>query len=67
MLGSLNQADWALLAVAAYIAVVVLVRLMRAHRDGVLMRLRSEMRQERERQQLEERKKKLAEAAKKAS
>ena len=67
MLGSLNQADWALLAVAAYIAVVVLVRLMRAHRDGVLMRVRSEMRQERERQQLEERKKKLAEASKKAS
>jgi len=63
----LNQADWALLAVAAYIAVVVLVRLMRAHRDGVLMRVRSEMRQERERQQLEERKKKLAEASKKAS
>jgi uncharacterized membrane protein len=64
-LGSLDQADWALLAVAAYIAAVVLVRLMRAHRDLVLARVRSQIQQERERKLLEERKKQLAEAAEK--
>jgi high-affinity Fe2+/Pb2+ permease len=53
-MGQLNQADWALLAVAGYIAVVVLVQMMRARRDKLLTNLRDQMRQEHDRKLAEE-------------
>jgi hypothetical protein len=53
-MGQLNQADWALLAVAGYIAVVVLVQMMRARRDQLLTNLRDQMRQEHDRKLAEE-------------
>ena len=64
-MGQLNQADWALLAVAGYIAVVVLVQLMRARRDQLLTNLRDQMRQERDRKLAEE-KRQQAKAARSA-
>ena len=66
-MGNFDQADWALLAVAVYIAIVVLVQLMRTHRDKLLTQFRGQMQQERERKLKEEKRKQAAEAARKAS
>jgi hypothetical protein len=42
--------DWVILAMGAYLAVTVLVRLMRRRRDEVLAQLDAEAKAERERQ-----------------
>ena len=46
--------DWIILAVGAYLAVTVLVRLMRRRRDEVLAQLDGEAKAERERQRQSE-------------
>ena len=43
---SMDRWDWVLLAAAAFVAVVVLVRLMLNHRNRLLMQLRAEIAQE---------------------
>jgi len=50
--------EWALLGLAGFIAIVTLTRLMIAHRNQLLVRLRAEMEQERAKKQRAERKKK---------
>jgi hypothetical protein len=47
----MDYAGIALLAVAGYVAVLSLVRLMRARRDHMLDRFREEVRKEKERQE----------------
>jgi hypothetical protein len=42
----LSGADWALLAAGAFLAVVTLARLMAAHRQAVMLRLRDEIEQQ---------------------
>jgi hypothetical protein len=59
-MGSFDQADIALLAVAAYVAVVVLVQLMRGRRDQLLGQLRDQMQRERARKLAEEKRKQQA-------
>jgi hypothetical protein len=50
-MNSMDGGDWVLLAVGAFIAVAALTRLMVSHRNQLLVRLRSEMEQERIKQQ----------------
>ena len=45
-MGNMDGWDVALLAVAGYVAVSVLVRLMTGHRDRLVERLREEMKQQ---------------------
>ena len=45
-----NRWDFALLALAGYIAVIALVRLMLARREQVVARLRAELQQQRQQQ-----------------
>ncbi len=59
-MGSFDQTDLALLAVASFIAVVVLARLMRARRDQLLMQVRDQMERERERKLTEEKRQQKA-------
>jgi hypothetical protein len=61
-MGQLDQADWALLAVAGYIAVVLLVQLMRARRDQLLTRLRDQMRHEQEKKRAEQKRQQAKQA-----
>ena len=63
-MGGFDQTDLALLAVTAFIAVVVLVRLMRARRDQLLVQVRDQMERERARKLADE--KRQLKAAKKA-
>ena len=58
MMGIQSGWDAALLAVAAFLAVVVLVRLMLQQRDTIVAKLRSDIAQEQQRQKAENRKKK---------
>ena len=51
--------DIALLAMAGYVAVVTLVRLMIRRRDQLLDELRRKVRQEKQRKELEERSRKF--------
>ena len=56
-MNGITGSDWAILAMAAYVAVVALVRLMLARRNMLVERLRVEMEvQERHRRELEKRK-----------
>jgi hypothetical protein len=59
MLG-LATTDWALLCIAAYVAIAALVRLMRHRRDELLNKLRSEFAAQRERPSAKEQKEKKA-------
>jgi hypothetical protein len=52
---NLTAWDGAILAVAVYIAVVSLVRLMRMRRDAIVAQLQTEVAEQRERQRLEKR------------
>jgi hypothetical protein len=52
---NLTAWDGAILAVAVYIAVVSLVRLMRVRRDAIVAQLQTEVAEQRERQRLEKR------------
>lgn len=45
-MANMDSWDWALLAVAGYVAVVSLVRLMSNHRDKVLSQFRKQINQE---------------------
>lgn len=60
---ALDTWDFALLAIAGFIAVTTLVKLMRAHRDDLLKRLRSDFDAEQHRQAIEEKERKKEEAA----
>lgn len=60
MIGIDNGWDGAILAVAAFVAVVVLVRLMISQRDKIIARFRDDISKEQQRQKLEKRKKKGA-------
>ena len=62
-MGSFDQVDLALLAICTFVAVIVLVRLMRARRDQLLSEFRDGMQLERERKLAEE--KRQQQAAKK--
>lgn len=56
----ITGADWAILAVAAYVAVITLVRLMLARRDALVERVRIEREmQEQHRRELEKKKQHL--------
>lgn len=56
--------DWVLLAVAGYVAVSSLVRMMIGHRDQLVARLRAEMEAEKHRQALAEKQQKKIDAKK---
>jgi hypothetical protein len=53
--------DWGLLAVASFIAIATLSRLMLAHRNKLLTRLRTEMEQQRAKKQRAQQQKKQQE------
>ena len=55
-MSNLDGWDWAILAVAGYVAVSSLVRLMRSHHDRVVGQLREQIEQEAVRQQKHRRK-----------
>ena len=60
--------DWVLLVIGAYIAVIGLVRLMRAHRDKILQELTAQAAAEQQRQRLAKQlEKQRAKAKKKAA
>lgn len=54
-MGSMDAWDVALLAVAAYVAVLALVRLMIRRRDELLEQFRREVKKEKKRKEAEER------------
>lgn len=54
-MANLTAWDMGILAVAVYIAVISLVRLMRARRDVVVAQLQTEVAEQQERQRLEKR------------
>jgi hypothetical protein len=60
MLGTMNQWDVALLAIAGYVAVVSLARLMLRRRDQLLAEFREQLQRER-RKKAEQEKRKRAE------
>lgn len=65
MLG-MDTWDIALLCVAAYVAIITLVRLMRRHRDVLLERLHSDLEQEHHRLKKERRRQNRKEMLQKA-
>jgi hypothetical protein len=60
-MGSKDHWDWVLLATGCFIAVATLTRLMLAHRNKLLTRLRTEMEQERAKKLRAQQKKKQQE------
>lgn len=60
---ALDTWDFVLLAIAGFIAVTTLVKLMRAHRDDVLKRLRTDFDAEQQRLAVEEKERIEEEAA----
>lgn len=60
-MGSMGNWDWVLLGVASFIAIATLTRLMLAHRNKLLARLRTEMEQERAKKQRAQQQKKQQE------
>lgn len=58
MMAGFSGVDLAVFAVASFIAVVVLARLMRARRDQLLNQLREQMEQERHRKLAEQKRQK---------
>ena len=60
-MANMDSWDWALLAVAGYVAVLSLVRLMSNHRDKVLSQFREQIKQERMRKPRKRRKQKSTE------
>ena len=60
-MANMDSWDWALLAVAGYVAVLSLVRLMSNHRDKVLSQFREQINQERMRKPRKRRKQKSTE------
>ena len=64
---TLDTWDIVLLVIAGFIAVTTLVRLMQAHRDDLLKKLRSDFDAEQQRLSTEERQQKKKEAKEKAA
>jgi hypothetical protein len=60
-MGFMDEWDLAVLAVAGYVAVVILVRLMVVERDRLLNRLRGELQQEIQKEKLADKKRKRQE------
>lgn len=55
-----DAVDWAIFAVVSFVAVVVLVRLMRGRREQLLNQLRGDLERERHRKLLDEKRQKQA-------
>ena len=66
MLG-LNTWDWVLLAIAGFVAVTTLLKLMQVYRDDLMKKLRSDFEVEQQRLVIEEQKQKKQEAKEKAA
>ena len=64
---ALDAWDWILLAIAAFVAVTSLLRLMQSYRDDLLKKLRSEFEAEQHRLAIEERQRENEEAKEKAA
>ena len=64
---ALDTWDWILLAIAGFVAVTTLLRLMQAYRDDLLKKLRSDFEVEQQRLAIEEKKQKKREAKEKAA
>ena len=64
---ALDAWDWILLAIAAFVAVTSLLRLMQSYRDDLLKKLRSEFEAEQHRLAIEERQREKEEAREKAA
>ena len=64
---ALSTWDIVLLAIAGFIAVTTLLRLMQSYRDDLLKKLRGDFEQEQQRLEAEEREKKRQESREKAA
>lgn len=64
---ALDTWDWILLAIAGFVAVTTLLKLMQVYRDDLLKKLRSDFEVEQQRLAIEEKKRKKQEAREKAA
>jgi hypothetical protein len=64
---ALDTWDWILLAIAAFVGVTTLLKLMQVYRDDLLKKFRKDFEVEQQRLAAEERKRKKAEAKKQAA
>ena len=59
---ALNTWDWVLLAIASFVAVTTLLKLMQHYRDDLLKKLRKDFESEQQRLAIEEKRRKKKEA-----
>ena len=64
---TLDTWDWVLLAIAGFVAVTTLLKLMQVYRDDLMKKLRSDFEVEQQRLAIEEKKRKKREAREKAA
>ena len=64
---SLGMWDWMLLAIASFVAVTTLLKLMQSYRDDLLKKLRSDFELEQERLAMEKKQRKNPEAREEAA
>ena len=64
---ALDTSDWVLLAIAGFVTVTVLLKLMQSYRDDLLKKLRRDFEAEQQRLAIEEKQRKKEEAKDKAA
>lgn len=64
---TLDTWDWVLLAIAGFVAVTTLLKLMQVYRDDLMKKLRSDFEVEQQRLAIEEKKRKKQEAKEQAA